>query len=106
MCEVPDISLFVRIDCQAHSAHRDPKGVYRIDVHSSETKTKRVHTAMSTALCRVPFLRENLHRATMRVFNDSGDEIICGKSFNLDDPEEIGRYLGRTKDYPENIKYQ
>lgn len=105
MSTAPDLSLFVRVDCDAYSRHRDPKGVYQVDVIADSSMIHNACVAMSTIKSQVAFIHENLNRLSMRVFTKDGNEVLIPGCMDLDDLD-TGHYKGRAQEYPEHITIQ
>lgn len=100
-----NISLYVLIDCEAHSRHRDPQGVYRVDLVAEESLVHCACAAIQVAKSAVAFLEENLEKAVLRVFSHDGNEIkipvpVDSKFY------EMGFLHGRVEDFPEIITLQ
>lgn len=99
------IPYFVRVDCDAHSRHRSPQGVYRVEVKSTPSIVESACSAIQTIKDRVAFMCENTNRAIVRVFKEDGSEVRVPKYIETDECPS-GAYLGRAENYPEEITLQ
>lgn len=99
------VPYFVRVDCDAHSRHRSPQGVYRVEVEATQTTIERACSAIQTIKDRVAFMCENTNRAIVRVFTIDGDEV-CIPRYIEPENYDSGEYLGRAVEYPESITIQ
>lgn len=99
------LSLLVRVDCDAYSRHRDPKGVYHVDVDQPSSMIQNACVAIQTIKNHVAFIHENLHRVTMRVFTTDGSEVFIPAHIDTDYCHD-GSYKGRAVSYPEEITLQ
>ena len=101
----PNVSFFVKVDCQAHSRHRDPQGVYHVKVVKEETILHCANAAIQIVKDHVAFIDENIDKVTIRVFSPDGDEVPVAASVDSQFCE-YGSFQGRAEDYPENITVQ
>lgn len=102
----PDrVPLYVRVDCLAHSRHRDPQGVYEVEVHKEASMALCASAAIQVAKDHIAFLDENVDKSTIRVFSLEGDEIIIPSQIDSDF-HELGCFRGRVQDYPDTITIQ
>jgi hypothetical protein len=99
------LSFFVKVEGQAHSNHRNPQGVYAIEVLEEKTPAHSAVAAAHVARESVPFLNENPDCFILRVFTSDGTEVLVPRTLNTTH-EEYGRFGGRAKSYPEIITLQ
>lgn len=99
------MSLFVKIECNAHSSHRDPTGVYSVEVQSERTLVHSACAAIEIIKGHVAFLDENIDKAVVRVFRDNGSEVPIPVSVETK-YHDSGSFRGRALDYPEEIIFQ
>jgi hypothetical protein len=100
-----NISLFVLVECDPYSSHRDPKGVYKVELVEEKSLLHCACAAVQLVKDYAPFVEENIDKATLRVFSDDGSEI---KIATFVDPQhlEMGLFQGRADDFPESITVQ
>lgn len=100
-----NISLFVLVECDPHSSHRDPKGVYKVELIEEKSLLHCACAAVQIVKDYAPFLEENIDKTHMRVFSHDGSEIRIA---TFVDPQylEMGLFQGRADDFPESITLQ
>lgn len=99
------VPYFVRVDCEAHSRHRSPQGVYLVEVDATKTILERACSAIQTIKDSVAFMCENTNRTIVRVFAKDGSEVLLPQHIETEDSES-GLYFGRADGYPEIITLQ
>ena len=87
---------YLLVEGSAHSAHRNPEGIYRIDVIDDETTVDiTANIAIDTGKSTIPFIGEGLAQHSIRIFDDSGSEItLTQTASNL--PQK-GLFIGRVE---------
>jgi len=100
-----NISLFVLVECDSYSSHRDPKGVYKVELVEEKSLLHCACAAVQLVKDYAPFVDENLDKTNIRVFSHDGNEIRIS---TFVDPQhlEMGLFQGRAEDFPENITLQ
>lgn len=98
-------SFFVKVEGQCHSNHRNPQGVYRVDVIPEKTVAHSACAALAVARDAVPFLDENPHYFTLRAFLEDGTEIVIPRPL-VTAHDRFGCFQGRSKDHPVAITIQ
>lgn len=101
----PNPSFFVRVECSAHSLHRDPQGVYAVEVLEDETLLHQACAALEIVRECAPFMSENLDKTILRVFSHDGQEISIPKTLSARH-DIVGAFLGRSLEYPDSITMQ
>jgi hypothetical protein len=99
---VPDLDFFIAVEGTTFSSHRSPKGVYKVRVPKTECSVTNASVALQVAQDHIPFMDENAHSVTLRVFSSAGCEVHLPRRLYTDDVFP-GRYLGRSDDHPESI---
>ena len=99
------ISLFVLVECDPFTSHRDPKGVYKVELVQEKSLLHCACAAVQLVRDYAPFVEENIDKSTLRVFSHDGSEIKIATHV---DPQhlEMGLFQGRVDDFPENITLQ
>lgn len=99
------VALFVLVECDPHSNHRNPKGVYKVNVVEEETPLHCACAAVQLVRDYAPFVEENIDKTNIRVFADDGTEIKIAANV---DPRfyDLGLFEGRCQDVPESITLQ
>lgn len=100
-----NISLFVLVDCDPHSNHRNPKGVYKVSVLQEETPLHCACAAVYLVRAYAPFVEENIDKTLIRVFSQEGHEIKISSNVSSQFHNH-GWFEGRTSDFPESITLQ
>lgn len=100
-----NVSLFVLVECDPHSRHRDPKGVYKVALMEEKSLLHCACAAVQLVKDHAPFVQENLSSTNIRVFSHDGNEIKISTTV---DPQflELGLFLGRASSFPESITLQ
>jgi len=98
-------SLYVRIECEAFSGHRNPEGIYCVDVADDKSLLHAASAAIQIVREHVPFLDENLNRTSIRVFSPEGSEILLAVEIESDQVD-FGSFKGRASDHPPIIALQ
>ncbi len=102
---MPDVSLYVQVECDAYSRHRSPQGVYDVTVTDEGSIVHAACAAMQIVKDYAPFIDENVNNVTMRVFSKDGQEIRVPQMFDSEYYEK-GCFGGRVCDYPSSITIQ
>lgn len=99
------VSFYISVECDAHSRHRDPSGVYRVDVVEEDTLLQSASAAIEIIKARTAFLDENSGKVKTRVFLSDGGEvripIVLSSKYH-----DHGNFHGRVKEYPDEITFQ
>jgi hypothetical protein len=99
------LSFFVKVEGRAYSNHRNPEGIYGVEVIAERTAQHSACAALSIAQDSVPFLSENPHGFTLRVFNTHGEEVLVPQPL-MTRHETRGLFCGRSKNPPKSITLQ
>lgn len=102
---LPSVSLYVKVDCNATSRHRDPQGIYLVDVVEDQSILHCANAAIQVVKDRVAFIDENIDKVTLKVFCAQGNEIripvLVETQFH-----DRANFRGRALDFPEIITLQ
>jgi hypothetical protein len=101
---VTTLPFFVKVEGQAYSNHRSPRGVWGVEVKAEKSLAHSACAALAVARDMVPFLNENREYFTLRVYKEDGQEVVVPRSL-VTHFEEEGRFTGRAKAYPEEITF-
>lgn len=107
MTQGPQDSLpfFISVEGQSYSNHRNPQGVYLIEVVPEKTMAHSAFAAIQVAKGSVPFLNENPDSFIMRVFNEDGHEVVIPRPL-ITAHEFHGCFHGRAVNHPDIITLQ
>lgn len=98
-------SFYIKVEGPCHSTHRNPQGVYKIEVIKEKTLRHSACAALQVARDSVPFLSESANSFVLRAYSQDGEEIIIPKALDtLHD--HLGIFQGRANDCPEIITLQ
>ena len=100
-----NVSFFVKVEGQPYSNHRNPQGVYQVDVVEEKTLVHSACAAIQVVKDSVPFLDENPECFTLKAFSSDGKEVIIPRLL-VTDHNEFGILRGRSFDHPEIITLQ
>ena len=78
------ISLYVNVTCTGVCSHRDPSGLYIVEIIDENDPLTNAKAAAEVTELEVPFLDENIHGATIRVFSEDGCEVTAFSSHNAE----------------------
>lgn len=98
-------SLYVRVECAAFSGHRNPCGIYHVEVADDKSVIHAASAAIQIVKEHVPFLNENQNCTSIRVFSEEGSEIFTMVAVESDRVDH-GSFRGRAMDHPEIITLQ
>lgn len=101
----PNVPFFVRVDCDAHSRHRNPQGVYHVETVKEETILHCASAAIQIVKDQVAFIDENIDKVSIRVFAKDGSEIVVPTTIDAKF-HEYGSFHGRAAEYPDEITIQ
>lgn len=99
------LPFYIAVEGQAHSNHRNPRGVYLVEVIPEQTLVHSACAAILVAKESVPFLNESPDSFTMRVFNKDGHEVVIPRPLTTAH-EFHGCFHGRSSDHPDTITLQ
>ncbi len=94
---------FVKVEGPPDNGHRNPKGIYKIDVFDEqESACRDIGAILREAIQTIPFLSENMPRFSLRLFSKEGDEIRATRSRSSNECD-INIYCQRAANYPQSI---
>lgn len=96
------LPFYIKVDGQAFSGHRDPQGVYEVEVLSDAGIVHSAYAALEVAKEYVPFLDENTEFFTLRAFTKDGTEIIVKRPMNISNNIKTC-FCGRVSNYPDHL---
>lgn len=105
MLVASSLQFLVKVEGQSHSNHRNPQGVYHIEVVEEKTIAHSAYAAIQVAKDAVPFLNENPESMTLKAYTLDGEEISIPRPL-CTHHEHHGFYVGRAKDFPDTITFQ
>jgi hypothetical protein len=105
MVTIMTLPFFISVEGQSYSNHRNPQGVYEIEVEEEKTIAHSAYAAIQIAREYIPFFNENRESLKLRVFAKDGGEVTIPRPL-LTAHELKGFFKGRTKSHPECITLQ
>jgi hypothetical protein len=99
------VPFFISVEGQSYSNHRNPQGVYSVEVEEEKTIAHSACAAIQVARDCIPFIGENPESLKIRVFGSDGCEVVIARPL-FTSHENRGLFMGRCKSYPESIMVQ
>ncbi len=96
------LPFYIKVDGQAFSGHRDPQGIYEVEVLSDAGLVHSASIAIEVAKEYIPFLDENSDVFTLRAFTKDGTEVVVKRSLASTDSIKTC-FCGRAASYPSHL---
>lgn len=96
------LPFYIKVDGQAFSGHRDPQGIYEVEVLSDAGLVHSAYAALEIAKEYIPFLDENSDNFTLRAFTKDGTEVIVKRPMPLNSNTKTC-FCGRVSSYPSHL---